>query len=46
MVATITIGSCVSVHGRVVRNLEDGRVSVRVADQTFTGRPVSAPVAA
>jgi len=40
MVKTITIGSCVSVQGLVVRSLDDGRVVIQVGTNQFTGRPV------
>ncbi|SES09172.1 putative cofactor-binding repeat-containing protein [Tranquillimonas rosea] len=43
MVQTITIGSCVSVQGNVVRNLEDGRVTIQVGEQAYTGFPVRTP---
>lgn len=40
MLRTISIGSCVSVQGTFVRQLADGKVVVKVGDQTFAGRPV------
>lgn len=40
MLRTITVGSCVSVQGYVVRTLADGRIVVRVGDQMYAGRPV------
>jgi hypothetical protein len=40
MLRTITIGSCVSVQGLMVRQLADGKIVVKVDDQTFTGHPV------
>lgn len=46
MVRTITLGSCVSVQGVVVRELADGRVIVRVGDREFTGWPVASAKAA
>ncbi|SFO94454.1 hypothetical protein [Tranquillimonas alkanivorans] len=42
MLKTITIGSCVSVQGLLVRALEDGRIVVRVGQRMFTGFPVQA----
>ncbi|MDF0601626.1 hypothetical protein P1J78_12850 [Psychromarinibacter sp. C21-152] len=42
MLRTITIGSCVSVQGLLVKTLPNGSVSVRVGDKIFTGRPVDA----
>jgi hypothetical protein len=42
MVKTITVGSCISVQGLYVRDLADGRMVVRVGQQEFTGRPVTA----
>ncbi|WP_281352604.1 hypothetical protein [Marivivens donghaensis] len=41
MFRTITIGTCVSVQGLFVRQLEDGRVVVRVEDRQFVGKPVT-----
>lgn len=35
---TIVLGSCVAVQGDVVRRLPDGRISIRVGEQIFTGR--------
>ncbi|MEM1021912.1 MAG: hypothetical protein AAGJ09_15620 [Pseudomonadota bacterium] len=37
---TITVGTCVSVQGIFVRALADGRIVVKVDEQTFAGRPV------
>lgn len=39
MVKTLVIGSCVSVQGRLVRNLADGRIVIAVGDRQFTGYP-------
>lgn len=41
MLRTITLGSCVSVQGTFVRALPDGRITVRVGDNVFSGNPVS-----
>jgi len=41
MLRTITIGSCVSVQGIVVRQLADGKLIVRVDEKTFVGNPVA-----
>ncbi len=46
MLRTITIGSYMSVQGYYVRTLEDGRIVVRVGDETYTGRPVTTAKAA
>ena len=46
MLRTITIGSYMSVQGYFVRTLPDGRVVVRVGDQTYAGRPVTVKKAA
>jgi len=40
MLRTIEIGTCMSVQGLVVRQLEDGRVVVRVGDRLYTGVPL------
>lgn len=42
MLRTITVGSCVSIQGILVKQLADGKIVVRVDDQTFVGYPVSA----
>lgn len=42
MVKTITIGTCVSIQGLFVRAFADGTIAVRVGEQLFRGRPVSA----
>jgi hypothetical protein len=41
MLRTIQIGSCVSVQGLLVKQLDNGRVIVRVGDRTFEGVPVA-----
>ena len=41
MLRTITIGSCVSVQGIVVKQLADGKLVVRVDEKTFVGNPVT-----
>lgn len=38
MMGTIVIGTCVSVQGDIVNRLPDGRISVMVGSQLFTGR--------
>ncbi|MEM9438151.1 MAG: hypothetical protein AAGA15_14025 [Pseudomonadota bacterium] len=40
MIRTITVGSCVSIQGTFVRNIENGNIEVRVGGQTYSGRPV------
>ncbi|EET46505.1 hypothetical protein [Thalassobium sp. R2A62] len=40
MVRTITLGSCVSVQGILVRTLDNGKLVVRVGERIFTGAPV------
>ncbi len=45
MLRTITIGSCVSVQGLLVRDLADGKIVVRVDDRLYEGRPVVAKAA-
>ncbi len=42
MLRTILVGSCVSIQGTYVCTLPDGRISVRVGDKTYTGRPILA----
>jgi hypothetical protein len=41
MLGTIAIGTCVSVQGEIVARLPDGRISVSVGEQVFTGRAVN-----
>ncbi|TCK99907.1 hypothetical protein BXY66_3611 [Shimia isoporae] len=41
MLRTITVGSCVSIQGTVVGNLPDGRITIRVGEQTYSGKPIS-----
>ncbi len=45
MMCTIMIGRYSSVQGLFVKRLADGRITVRVGTDLYTGRPVSAPVA-
>ncbi len=40
VLATVIIGTCVSIQGNFVRKLANGMVTVRVGEQLFTGRPV------
>ncbi len=44
MVQTITIGSCVSVQGTLVKSLDDGRIVVKVGELLYAGKPVRAPL--
>ncbi|MBV0891819.1 hypothetical protein KTN05_08145 [Paracoccus sp. Z118] len=41
MIRTITIGSCISVQGQFEGELGDGRIAVRVGQQTYQGKPVA-----
>ena len=41
MLRTITVGSCVSIQGLLVKQLADGKMVVRVDDKTFVGYPVT-----
>jgi hypothetical protein len=41
MLQTVTLGSCVSVQGLLERKLPDGRVTVRVGQIVYTGKPVT-----
>ena len=40
MLRTIVVGSCVSVQGLLVRQLENGRMIVRVGERLYEGVPV------
>jgi hypothetical protein len=42
MLRTITLGSCVSVQGLLVRSLENGRLVIRVGERIYEGMPVNA----
>lgn len=46
MLRTILVGSCVFVQGVFVKNLDDGRIAVRVDGQVFSGHPVANEAAA
>ncbi len=39
MLRTIIIGSCVSVQGLVEKTFPDGRMSVRVGQRVYVGKP-------
>ncbi len=41
MLRTITLGSCISVQGLLVKTLANGNMVVRVGKKTFTGRPIA-----
>lgn len=41
MLRTITLGSTISVQGKYVGDLPDGRIIVKVHDTTYTGVPVT-----
>ena len=41
MLRTISIGTCVSVQGILVKQLADGKLMVKVDDKTFVGYPVA-----
>ena len=41
MLRTITIGSCVSVQGIFVKEMPDGRITVKVDESIFSGKPVT-----
>lgn len=45
MLRTITVGTHISVQGNFVSQREDGRIVVRVGEQLYVGRPVTAPIA-
>lgn len=40
MLRTISLGSCVSVQGTFVCNMDDGRISVKVDKTVYSGQPV------
>jgi hypothetical protein len=41
MIRTIMIGSHVSIQGLFVRQIDEGKIAVRVGEKTFIGVPVS-----
>ncbi|WP_275403034.1 hypothetical protein [Roseicyclus persicicus] len=41
MLATIILGTCVSVQGLFVKRNANGTVTVRVGDLVYTGRPAN-----
>lgn len=41
MIRTITVGSCISVQGTFERDLGNGKIAVRVGQQTYVGTPVT-----
>ncbi len=45
MLRTILLGSCVSVQGTFERQLENGRILVRVGNRVFEGFPIHAKTA-
>lgn len=42
MIRTITVGTHISVQGLFESDLGNGRIVVRVGDQTYVGKPVAA----
>jgi hypothetical protein len=40
MLRTITLGSCVSVQGIFERQLDNGKILVRVGERVFEGFPI------
>lgn len=44
MLRTIQIGTCMSVQGLFVRQLDDGRVVIRVDQKVYVGTPVNSPL--
>lgn len=40
MLRTITIGSCVSVQGLLVKQLQNGEIVIRVGVRMYQGKPV------
>ena len=40
MLRTITVGSCVSIQGLLVRTLSDGKLVIKVDEKLFVGFPV------
>jgi hypothetical protein len=40
MLRTITLGSCVQVQGTFERELENGKIRIRVGERVFEGYPI------
>ncbi len=41
MLRTITLGSCVSVQGLLVKQLDNGKIVIRVGNRIYEGLPVN-----
>ena len=41
MLRTIIIGTCVSVQGQFVRQLDNGNIVIHVYDKTYEGKPAN-----
>ena len=41
MLRTIIIGTCVSVQGQFVLQLDNGNIVIRVGDKTYEGKPAN-----
>ncbi len=46
MLRTISVGSCVSIQGLLVGQMNDGKIMVKVDEKTYVGYPVTAPKSA
>jgi hypothetical protein len=42
MLRTISVGSCVSIQGLLVGQMNDGKIMVKVDEKTYVGYPVTA----
>jgi hypothetical protein len=40
MLRTITIGTCVSVQGLLVKQLDNGQIVIRVGERLYQGTPI------
>ena len=45
MLRTITVGTCVSVQGTFLRQLDNGKIVVRVGERDYAGAAVGTKVA-
>ena len=41
MLRTIVLGSCVSVQGRFIRQLQNGRILIQVGERLYAGMPIA-----
>lgn len=40
MLRAIAVGSCVTIQGKLIQKLDDGRIAIRVGSKVYHGRPL------